>query len=122
MFPRRRAQQRPRPRKIIARRRRRLDDAADIVARARAGQRPEMRRARSRAAIGEDRYGGARQQFVERVDLRMAEASMAERDRGIGQTFGGASGPELLATRRRRLLAVGRQEERRGGKEGGSTG
>src|SRR3546814_5271357 len=86
MFPRRRAQQRPRPRKIIARRRRRLDDAADIVARARAGQRPEMRRARSRAAIGEDRSGGARQQFVERVDLRMAEPRMADRDRGIGRS------------------------------------
>src|SRR3546814_8006204 len=66
-----------------------------------------MRRARSRAAIGEDRSGGARQQFVERVDLRMAEPRMADRDRGIGQSFGGAGGPDLLAQRRRRLLAVG---------------
>src|SRR3546814_9437165 len=63
-----------------------------------------MRRARSRAAIGEDRSGGARQQFVERVNLRMAEPRMADWDRGIGQPLGGAGGPDLLALRRRRLL------------------
>src|SRR3546814_1529917 len=100
-FPRKRVQHRPQAAEIIARLRRRLDDAADIVARARAGQRPQMRRARPRPAIGEDRPGRARQQFVERVELRMAEPRMADRARGISEPLGGTSCPDLLALRRR---------------------
>ena len=79
----------------------------DIVARARARQRPQVRRARARPAIGEDRPGRARQQFVERVDLRVAEARMTDRDRGIGEPLGGAGDTDMLALRRRGFLTVG---------------
>ncbi|PAV72871.1 hypothetical protein WR25_15068 [Diploscapter pachys] len=102
-----RVQRRAHPRQIVAGDARLGDQQLGVATRLRGGKRPQVAAARSRPAIGEHGPVRADQRLRHRVDLRVREAGMRDRDRDIGQARRLRRSTDRLARRLARFLLVG---------------